>query len=287
MTYAEWYQTYIQIYKRNLKPKTVESYDRLLGLMSPILGDVALASITPELLQMAINQVEDAAGSRQAQLAFALLRASLARAVRSRRLTSNPVDAIDKPAHHGEPGRAIKGHDWQLLRPLIAEDVAFALAAFAGLRRGEVLALTRADVDLQRGVIHVRRQLVRVRGQLIEQTPKSAAGHRDVPITPELAPVLQTACRLLHPRARLVQISPETLNHRWRRLQLEAGVAQPYRLHDLRHTCATRLIAAGCSLNVVQYVLGHSSYQLTADTYTHIDGGDAAAAVKKIASLMR
>lgn len=287
MTYSEWHAQYISLYKRDLKPKTRESYDRLQGLMDPILGSIALASITPEDLQRAINQVADVAGSRQAQLAYALLRASLARAVRSRRLTANPADAIDKPVHHGERGRAIKGHDWQLLRPLIAEDVAFALSAFAGLRRGEVLALTRADVNFEDGVIFVRRQLVRVRGQLIEQTPKSAAGVRSVPITPELAPILQTACRLLHPRARLVQLAPETLNHRWRRLQLEAGVKQPYRLHDLRHTCATRLIAAGCSVNVVQYVLGHSSYQLTADTYTHIDAADAAYAVKKIASLMR
>lgn len=287
MTYTEWYQTYIQIYKRNLKPKTVESYDRLQGLLSPILGDIALASITPDVVQMALNQVEDVAGSRQAQLAYALLRASLTRAVRSRRIPLNPVDAVDKPSHRAAKGRAIKGVDWQLLKPLIGEDVALALMAHAGLRRGEVLGLQRNDVDLQRGIIRVRRQVVRVRGQLITAAPKSESGVRDVPITPELAPILISACRLLHPRARLVQLAPETLNHRWRRLQLEAGITQPYRLHDLRHTCATRLIAAGCTVNVVQYVLGHSSYQLTADTYTHIDGVDAAEAVEKIASLMR
>ncbi len=287
MTYSEWYQTYIQLYKRNLKPKTIESYDRLQGLLSPILGDVALASITPDDVQLALNQVEDVAGTRQAQLAYALIRAAMARAVRSRRLQSNPVDAVDKPSHRATKGRAIKGVDWQLLKPLIAEDVALALMAHAGLRRGEVLGLQRDDVDLQRGVIRIRRQIVRVRGQLITTSPKSESGVRDVPITPELAPILAAACRLLHPRARLVQLAPETLNHRWRRLQLEAGIEQPYRLHDLRHTCATRLIAAGCTLNVVQYILGHSSYQLTADTYTHIDAADAAAAVVKIASLVR
>ena len=284
MTYSEWFQTYLQLYKRNLAPKTRESYDRLQGLLAPILGAADLAALTPEDLQMALNHVEDVAGSRQAQLAYALIHAALSRAVKSRRLQFNPCDAIDKPQHRAAQGRAIKGRDWQLLQPALDGDAAFALMAYAGLRRGEALGLRRGDVDLQAGVIHVRRQIVRVDGKLLTSEPKSASGVRDVPIVPELAPILQAACRLLHPRARLVSCSPETLARRWRRAQEDAGVTQPYRLHDLRHTCATRLIGAGCSVNVVQYVLGHSSYQLTADTYTHLDGADAALA---IASLMR
>lgn len=287
MSYDEWYQQYMNLYKRKLKPKTRESYARLQGLLAPILGALDLAAITPDDIQRAINAVEDQTGSRQAQLAFALLSAAFRRAVRSRHIDRSPVDAVDKPEHHAAKGRAIKGDDWQRLRPIICGDVAFALAAFAGLRRGELLALRRCDVDLVAGTIHVRHQLVRVDGQLIEQTPKSCAGVRDVPIVPELRPALHEACRLLHPQARLISVSPETVNRRWQRAQLEEGIAQPYRLHDLRHTYATRLVAAGCSLNVVQYLMGHSSYQLTADTYTHIDGIDAAQAVCGIASLMR
>lgn len=287
MTYSEWYGVYMTLYKRKLKPKTKESYDRLQGLLAPILGALDLAAITPDHIQAALIHVEDAAGSRQAQLAYTLLSAALRRAVRSGHMERNPVDAVDKPDHHAARGRAIKGREWDVLKPVILSDIAFALAAFAGLRRGELLGLRREDVDFDAGFIRVRRQLVRIKGQLMEQTPKSDAGVRDVPIDVELLPVLRAACRLLHPKARLITAAPETINHRWKRVQLEEGIEQPFRLHDLRHTYATRLIAAGCGLNVVQYILGHSSYQLTADTYTHIDGSDAAAAVKRIASLMR
>ena len=52
--------------------------------------------------------------------------------------------------------------------------------------------------------------------------------------------------------------------------KLEAGIQQPYRLHDLRHTYATRLVAAGYNLRILQYAIGHSSMELTAQTYTHI-----------------
>lgn len=287
MTYEEWNVLYFQLYKRKIKPKTRESYDRLNDLLMPIIGDLGIAAITPDDVQAALIRIEDQAGSRQAQLAYTLLHGSLSRAVRSGHIERNPVEAVDKPEHQGAAGRAIRGADWIRLRPVILGDVAFALAAFAGLRRGEVLALRRSDVDLDAGFIRVRRQLVRVDGQLIEQPPKSGAGVRDVWILPELRPVLAAACRLLHPRARLVPFAPETINHRWLAEQLEAGVVQPYRLHDLRHTYATRLVAAGCEMPAVQYSLGHSSIRLTLDTYTHVDGHDAARAVQKIASLMR
>lgn len=287
MTYAEWNDLYFHLYKRRIKPKTRESYDRLNVLIAPILGSMQLPEISPDVVQAALIRVEDQAGSRQAQLAFTLLHASLQRAARSGHIDRNPVDAVDKPDHEAKQGRAIKGADWDLLRPLILEDVGFSLAAFAGLRRGELLALRREDVDFDAGFIHVRRQMVRSGGQLIEQTPKSQSGRRDVWILPELRPVLLAACRLLHPRTRLVTSAPETINHRWKRLQLEEGIEQPYRLHDLRHTYATRLVAAGCDMAAVRYSLGHSSIKLTLDTYTHVDGNDAADAVKRVASLMR
>ena len=229
--------------------------------------------------------VEDQAGSRQAQLAYTLLRASLARAVRSGHLASNPADAVDKPQHETQPGRAISGEDWAALRPVIASDLAFALLGLAGLRRGECLGLCWGDVDLRAGVLHVRRALVRVDHQLMIQGTKSRAGARDVPIAPELLPLLRAAYRLA-PDRRVITCSPETLARRWRRAQLEAGVSQPYRLHDLRHTYATRLVLAGCNLRVLQYMIGHSSYTLTANTYTHVGATDAVNEYKRVAGLL-
>ena len=286
MTFSAWLREYLRLYGRDLADKTIESYTRLQGLMSPILGDVALAAITPDLIQAALIHVQDQAGSRQAQLAYALVHAALVRAVKSRHIPWNPCDAVDKPHHEQIKGRAITAAHWQLLAPLIDEDVALALMGRAGLRRGEVLALRWGDVDLAARQIKVARQLVRVGGQLKEQPPKSAAGVRCVPIEEPLAAVLRRAF-VLSPALRVVRCSPETLARRWTRLQLEAGIPQPYRLHDLRHTYATRLVAAGCEMKAVQYSLGHSSIKLTLDTYTHVDGQDAAQAVKKIASLMR
>lgn len=282
MTYEEWFGMYLSLYKRKIKPKTLESYSRLQGLLAPILGALDLAAITPDLVQVALIRIEDQAGSRQAQLAYALLHASLRRAVRSGHLAANPVDAIDKPEHEAKQGRAISGEDWTALRSVIDSDLAIALMCHAGLRRGECLGLQWGDVDLGAGLLRIRRQRLRVAGQLITQPCKSRSGSRDIPIAAELAPLLRSAFRLDRQRY-VVSCSPETLGRRWRLMQLEAGIQQPYRLHDLRHTYATRLALAGCQINALQYMVGHSSIELTLSTYTHVGAAEAAQEYKRVA----
>lgn len=270
MTYAEWYSRYLRLYKQKISEKTRENYTRLHALAAPIISEKELEAITPDDIQAALIAAEETAGSRQAQLAYTLLHAVFRRAVRSGHIRQSPVEAVDKPAHEGKQGRAIEGADWQRLAPIISGDVAFALACFAGLRRGEVLGLRRGDIDLDAGLIRVERQRVRVKGQLVTAPPKSSAGVRIVPISPELAPILCKAVRNLLPAAYLVPISPETLGRRWSTAQKAAGIKTPYRIHDLRHTYATRLVLEGINLRVLQYVIGHADYQLTVSTYTHI-----------------
>ena len=77
-------------------------------------------------------------------------------------------------------------------------------------------------------------------------------------------------------------IAPETLAHKWRDAQRKAAIAEPYRLHDLRHTYATRLVLAGVNIRVLQYAIGHASYQLTMQTYTHIGASAAKSELSRV-----
>jgi len=274
MNYAQWYQQYMTLYKRSLAPKTRESYDQVTRLyIQPAVGDVELEAVTPEHVQLAINAAADR-GGRQAQVVYSVMHAVMRRAYRSRLIGWNPVDAIDKPEHEQEQGKALCAADLQIAEPLIRDDLALSLALYAGLRRGEVCGLQWGDVDLKASVLHVRRQRCRAAGELIVKAPKSRAGVRDIPIAADLLPILKAAYRLT-PSAWVVDVNPEAITKRWVKLQRELQTGERYRLHDLRHTYGSRLVLDGVNLRVVQYLMGHSKIDITMRVYSHCRASDA------------
>lgn len=281
MNYAQWYAQYLQLYKRKLAPKTRESYDQVTRLyILPAVADLQLSDITPEHVQSAINAAADR-GGRQAQIVFSVFHAVMRRAYRSRLILWNPVDAIDKPEHIQEQGKALSAQDLSAAEGPIQEDLALSLALYAGLRRGEICGLQWGDVDLPLGVIHVRRQRCRAGGELITKTPKSRSGVRDIPIDPQLLPQLKAAFRL-RPSAWVVDVMPEQITRRWNNIQRNVPMSEHYRLHDLRHTYGSRLVLDGVNLRVVQYLMGHSKIDITMRVYSHCRASDAQKELRRV-----
>lgn len=284
MQYQDWFTLYLSTYKRDLKPRTREEYERQHRVyIAPVIGEKPLEDISPEDCQAIINAAAEN-GERISQAVFALLRASFRRAVRSRRLQWSPMDAVDRPKHRPETGNALTQADYLAVVPEISDDLSLSLALFAGLRRAEIAGLKWGDVDLVANVLHVRRIRRRVGGELIDAAPKSVAGVRDIPIAPELLPILRR-CYRLTPSARCIDVAPEALDRRWKRVQADLDLSRRYRLHDLRHTYVTRAILSGINPRVVQYLAGHSSLELTLQVYSHITIEAAQAEIRRVASL--
>lgn len=274
MTYDEWYTQYLALYKPNLRAKTLESYGHIHGaVISPLIGGHDLTAITAEDVQRVLLAAARH-GPRLAQIAHALLRAVLRRAVRSRLISWSPVDAVDRPAHAPAEGAALSDDDYTAALPVLLEDLPLALAVLAGLRRGEICGLQWGDVDLAAGLIHVRRTRVRCNGRLVTGPPKSAAGVRSVPIGAPLRPVLARAF-VLCPDGWVCPYAPEGLSRRWGAIQRTLHLSRRYRLHDLRHTYITRLLLQGCNPRIVQYLAGHAALSTTMRVYTHITPRDA------------
>lgn len=160
--------------------------------------------------------------------------------------------------------------------------VAVALGAYAGLRMGEVRALEVRDVDVDAGVIRVRRSLSE--DEVV--TPKS--GHdRVVPIAEALRPVLADAIRDKLPRARIVVTENGTtpgrtyVLRRLKALQRRLDLAA-WSFHSLRHAFISELVRAGASVEAVRIVAGHSKLEVTA-RYIHATAGDLRAAIATLA----
>jgi integrase len=144
------------------------------------------------------------------------------------------------------------------------------LAGFGGLRTGEMLGLTRADLDLPGGLLHVRQQSYEVTGRgRVVADPKSAAGRRTVVLPNLVVRVLED-----HLGADYAQPEPggavftgpgggplrrATLSNEWRRACRAVGL-QGLRVHDLRHHAATAMARMpGITTKELMARIGHSS----------------------------
>ena len=255
---------------RELKPRTRLLYRGLLdGHVLPGLGDVELTRLTPTTVRNWYGSLDASAPTQRAH-AYSLLRSIMATAVSDDLAATNPcrirgggsarTQHTTKVASLAELEvmvEAVPEHR----RPLLL------LAAWCGLRFGELAELRRGDVDLDGGVLRVQRGVTRAAGQVFIGDPKSTAGRRTVSIPPHLLPVLERHLRLrtgpapdalLFPARHGGHLAPTSLQSFWHPARAAAG-REDLRFHDLRHTGATLAAATGATLADLMSRLGHST----------------------------
>jgi integrase len=159
--------------------------------------------------------------------------------------------------------------------------VAVPLASFCALRFGEMSELRRKDIDLQAGILRIRRGVVRVgrQGYIVGQ-PKSAAGIRDVAVPPHLIPMIKAHLKdhVGPGREALILTSPtgdrlgaSCLQRPWWKARDKVG-RPDLRWHDLRHTGAVLAAQTGATVAELMGRLGHSTPQ-AAMIYQHAAKG--------------
>ena len=254
-----------------LAPKTVVLYEGLFRLhIRPELGPVELSDLTPQRVRAWRRDLLDAGvGSVTVAKAYRLLKAIMNTAVDDELIRRNPC-RIKGAGVERSPERQILSVEQVYaiaagVRPWFSALV--LLAAFTGLRWGELMALRRRHLDLDgEGVVRVRGSLAEVDGKFIEGPPKSAAGRRDVAIPEVIVPeLLAHLAKWSEPGADgRVFVGPRGAIPRrpnfqatWREAITAAGVPGLH-FHDLRHT-GNMLAAQAASLRELMTRMGHSS----------------------------
>ncbi len=143
-----------------------------------------------------------------------------------------------------------------------------------GLRRGELLGLKWEDIDMQQGIIRVRRQVSRIDGKIAEAPLKTKNSYHTVTISPQAIEVLKaqkgkTNDEYVFPSPNGGPISPDSVNNMLHRVLDRAGIPR-VRFHDMRHTFATLALQNGVDIKTVSGMLGHFSAGFTLDTYAHV-----------------
>lgn len=278
---------------RDLKPRTRSHYTALLrDHIGPAFDAVPVKEIRPDMVRAWHADLDKKTPTTKAH-SYGLLRAILATAVSDSLLPVNPCHI--RGAGTSKRVKKIRPATLEELETLVAAmperlRPMTLLAAWCGLRFGELVELRRKDVDLKAGVIHVRRAAVRADGVVVIGTPKSDAGTRDVAIPPHLIPMLREHMSknivggrdgLLFPSASGGTLAPSALYGRapkgeqpgsgFYAARVAAG-RPDLRWHDLRHTGAVLAAQTGATLAELMGRLGHSTPQ-AALRYQHAAEG--------------
>jgi integrase len=272
ITLAEYANGWLES-RSGLRPRTVELYRSLLDHhLLPPLGDRQLAKLTAPIVRHWYASLLRSSAPRTVTVAkdYRLLRAILNTAVADELIVRNPC-TIKGGGIERTPERPVATvpQVWALADAVEPRYRALVLtAAFAGLRFGELGALTRARVDLEARTISVVENQVELSGGvLLIGPPKSEAGRRTLVIpdalVPELAAHLDAFVDAddgarVFTGAKGAPIRRHNWWAKWAAATEAIGVTG-LRFHDLRHTCNTLTAATGASTRELMHRMGHAS----------------------------
>jgi integrase len=273
-----------------VRPGTWVEYRRKVEThLLPAIGQIPLHQLTTAMLNALYQQLlAHRVGARTVQYVHATIRKALNDAVRWGLLVRNPALHAAPPTPPSPELSTWTAEELhQFLESVRGERLytAWRLIALTGMRRGEVLGLRWADLDLDAGWLSVRHTLVVVDNQIRVSQPKTARGRRRIALDPATITALrahhktQAAERLAAgpawPTSDLVftrqdgaPLHPEYVRRRFDRRVARARLPR-IRLHDLRHTHATLALQAGVHPKVISERLGHATVAITLDIYSH------------------
>ena len=150
--------------------------------------------------------------------------------------------------------------------------ICFEVLYWTGMREGELLALSPADIDLDNKTISINRTYQRIEGKDVFTSPKTRKSKRKIPIPDflcqELSDYIQSRY-MLDADERLFPVTKSYLSHEMIRGCKITG-AKKIRIHDIRHSHASLLINQGCDALMLADRLGHEKVSTTLNTYSHL-----------------
>ena len=147
------------------------------------------------------------------------------------------------------------------------------VAAFYGFRRGEVLGLKWDAIDFERGTISVIRTVTTItldgkQTEIEQQSAKTKSSLRTLPL---IGSFREYFLQVKEAQEFNKQICGNCYNHEYDGFVFVDELGERMRFHDLRHSCASLLLANGVPLKHIQEWLGHSDFTTTANIYAHLD----------------
>lgn len=276
-----------------LSPTTIDGYKNIIiNHLVPELGNFKLQNIKAYNLQKYFDIKSQTLSATTLNNHLKLLSSAFIHAVDMDLIEKNPVIKVKIPK---QKKIEIKPYDLEQSRELLTKiqenkflAMPVTLALLLGLRRGECLGLRWSDIDIENKTIKIRQNLEYVSGKYYFKEPKTINSIRDIAIPDILVDYLKEHKKWQNEMKlrsggywdnenNLVctklkngdKVKPNYLSDEFRRFLIKNNLPV-IRFHDLRHTNATLMLAAGISSKVAQTRLGHSNISITLDLYSHV-----------------
>lgn len=286
MTFESLLELYLTDLSTRLKENTLATKKYLMELkIAPFFNKMKICDITPTTIrnwQGQLLQATNENGRKYSQTYIKTINNQLVAifnyAVKFYNLKENPCH---KAGSIGKKN-ADEMHVWSVEefnrfihskanhKPMVI--AGFNILFWCGLRIGELLALTKEDIDFEKKTLRINKSYQRLSGKDIITTPKTPKSNRVIEIDDNLVEVLKEYIEKfyqLQPQDRLFPCTKYLFEHEMRRIT-KAENMEKIRLHDLRHSHATLLIHLGVNPVVISKRLGHEKVETTLNTYSHV-----------------
>lgn len=298
--FGDYLIKWIEIAKPNLQLSTYSAYKNKIKHIAPYFNErgITLQNITPTDIQTYYAWLLDNGKTIQACThAHVIIRRALEIAYRTDLIPVNPATKVEKPK---SPKYEAKYYDLKQLQNLFEclkgnkYELMYKMTAFYGLRRSELCGMKWSSIDFDKNTITLNSSVVQtcVNNKLVlikKDIMKNASSKRTMPLIPEIKEALLELKDKQERNKSYFKngynqefleyvwvddigklVNPNTITSHFK-IFLEQNGLPHIRFHELRHSCASLLIACGVSLKEIQEWLGHSAISTTADIYSHLN----------------
>ena len=282
-----WYSEYCE---KKLAKSTYESYKRNINKhISSHIGNITLSKLKPLDLTNLYNNLENLLSAKTILYIHKIIHKALGQALKWELVTRNVADCVTPPTPEKYVAIVLDEQEVQiLLKEFKNTDIYIAvlIAVGAGLRRGEILALTWDCVDFVNKTLLINKSAIPTKNELTLKKPKTNHSIRQVSISDTIISELQELKYKQNIQKRFLKnnyinnnlvfckengeyYSPTKLNHTFKHIIDSLNIPK-IRFHDLRHTHASLLLNMNVNFKAISERLGHSTIGITLDTYSHV-----------------
>ncbi|MFR7913952.1 tyrosine-type recombinase/integrase [Eubacterium ramulus] len=301
--FEKWFWYWLENIKSpNIKDSTMVSYiSQGKNNILPIIGNMTIQEIKPlhctNVLTTLANKNRANGFVKQARM---IMYACFESAVENAIIQTNPVTKNVKvngtPSKHKRSLTIQEQKDFLQRMVNCAQYNEFSFILQTGMRIGEVIALTWDDVDFDKKVLHVTKNIeTSIKHSQKLGTPKTKSSIRDIPLTDEAIQILKKQ-RNKNSKLKVINIqyknniflnksgniSPRATYRRTIKIYCEKYNIEPFSTHSLRHTFATRCIEAGMKPKTLQHIMGHSTITTTMDLYVDLLDDERGYEIEKV-----